>query len=75
MIRIDLTRFLLSLALLGKLIMLAVHTRTRELGDWLAGENGALCIKWAPMGGLAILSLLPLFGTVVIWQRPQRGMA
>ena len=30
MIRIDLNRFSLSLALLGELIMLAVHSRTRE---------------------------------------------
>ncbi len=45
------------------------------LGYWLAGENGALWIKWSPMGVLAILALLTLFGAVVAWQRPQRVMA
>ena len=45
------------------------------LGYWLAGEIGALWIKWSQMGGLALLALLPLVGTVVVWQRPQRVMA
>ena len=39
------------------------------LGYWLAGEIGALWIKWSQMGGLVLLALLPLFGTVVVWQR------
>lgn len=37
------------------------------VGYWLAGEIGALWVRWSPIGGLVILTILPLLGAGVLF--------
>jgi len=42
------------------------------VGYWLAGEIGALWVRWSPIGGLVILTVLPLLGAGVLLSQKRR---
>ena len=45
------------------------------VGYWLAGEIGALWVRWSPIGGLAILTVLPLLGAGMLFVEEKKGNA
>ena len=45
------------------------------VGYWLAGEIGALWVRWSPIGGLVILTALPLLGAVMLFVEDKKGNA
>ena len=45
------------------------------VGYWLAGEIGALWVRWSPIGGLSILTALPLFGAGMLFVEDKKGNA
>ena len=45
------------------------------VGYWLAGEIGALWIRWSPIGGLVILTALPLLGAGGLFLAELKGSA
>ena len=47
--------------------VLGVWFISGAVGYWLAGEIGALWIRWSPIGGLFILTVLPLLGAGVLF--------
>ena len=47
--------------------LMGVWFLSGAVGYWLAGEIGALWVRWSPIGGLAILTALPLLGAVMLF--------
>ncbi len=45
------------------------------VGYWLAGEIGALWVRWSPIGGLVILTVLPLLGAGMLFVAERKGSA
>jgi len=45
------------------------------VGYWLAGEIGALWVRWSPIGALTILIVLPLLGAGVLFTAERKGHA
>lgn len=45
------------------------------VGYWLAGEIGALWVRWSPIGALSILTVLPLLGTGMLFVEEIKGNA
>ncbi len=43
------------------------------VGYWLAGEIGALWVRWSPIGGLVILTALPLLGAGMLFVEEKKG--
>ena len=45
------------------------------VGYWLAGEIGALWVRWSPIGGLVILTVLPLLGSGMLFVEEKKWNA
>lgn len=49
-------------------VVVGVWYVSNSLGFWLAGEIGALWVRWSSIGVLALLIVLPLSGAWVLWR-------
>ena len=54
-------------------VVVGVWYVANSLGFWLAGEIGALWVRWSSIGVLALLIALPLCGACVLWKAAPRA--
>ena len=56
-------------------VVMGVWFVSGAVGYWLAGEIGALWVRWSPIGGLVILTVLPLLGSGMLFVEEKKGNA